>query len=263
MSAAVLGPERPLLTVCVLAYNDEAILARCLESLDFADEVVVVVDAKSTDGSEKIAKDMAAVVSVNRYAGDVEQKRHAQSLATNEWVLLLDSDEVVGPELASEICEFLATSGNDASISGCEINRLTFHLGRWLRHGDFYPDWKLRLYRVREARVAGNNPHGRIEVLGRVCRLLGDLEHFSYRDLSDQVMRIQRFSGQAAASLFSLGHPFRLRDLCARPPARFARAYFLKRGFLDGIPGLVVAVATAFHVFLKYAKLWELERERK
>lgn len=266
MSAVASGPTRgrkgPLLSACVLAYNDEAVLARCLKSVSFADEVVVVVDAKSTDGSEKIANQLATVVSVHRYAGDIEQKRYAQSLAQNEWILLLDSDEVVSDTLGAEICNFLATRGGDASSAGCEVNRLTFHLGRWLRYGDFYPDWKLRLYRAREANVVGHNPHGRVEVAGRIFRLRGDLEHFSYRNLSDQIARVQSFSEQGAASLFARRQPFRLFDLCLRPPARFARAYILKRGFLDGIPGLIVAVATAFHVFLKYAKLWELERER-
>lgn len=272
MSAAVADRTRPSISVCVLAYNDEAILGRCLESANFADEIVVVVDARSCDGSEKIARDLEAKVSRHRYLGDIEQKRHAQSLAESDWVLLLDSDEVVSKQLADEICEFLATSSEGAShdvgfvkgasIAGCEVNRLTFHLGRWLRHGDFYPDWKLRLFRAREAAVVGSNPHGRVEVAGGVRRLSGALEHFSYRDLSDQVERIQRFSTQGAASLFEEQQPFRLIDLCLRPPARFLRAYILKRGFLDGLPGLIVAAATAGYVFLKYAKLWELERNR-
>ena len=263
MSAAANDRERPSLAVCVLAYNDEAILARCLEALSFADEIVVVVDAKSTDGSEKIAQDMATRVSVHRYVGDVEQKQHLQSLAENEWILLIDSDEVVSHELAIAIHEFLAKHGKDSSIAGCEVNRLTFHLGRWLRHGDFYPDWKLRLYRSSEAEIVGNNPHGRVQVTGQVHRLIGDLEHFSYRNLSDQVRRIQRFSEEGAASLFAQRKPFRLVDLCLRPPARFLRAYVLKRGFLDGVPGLIVAGATAVYVFLKYAKLWELKQARE
>ena len=109
-------------------------------------------------------------------------------------------------------------------------------------------------------RWEGRDPHGRIEVEGAVERLSGDLLHYSYRDLADQVDRIQFFSGEAAGALHTEGRPARIRDLVLRPPARFARAYFLKRGFLDGVPGFVIAAATAFHVLLKYAKLWELER---
>lgn len=265
MTAPATDPGRASLSVCVLAYNDEAILARCLDSVgfaDFADEVVVVVDAKTTDGSEKLAREMGARVLVHRYVGDVEQKRYLQSLAECRWVLLLDSDEVVSEELAGEIREFLASRDDDPSVAGCEVNRLTFHLGRWLRHGDFFPDWKLRLFRAGEAKVVGENPHGRVEVEGPVLRLSGALKHYSYLNLRDQVERIQRFSDEGAASLRAQGTPFRLFDLCLRPPARFLRAYVLKRGFLDGMPGLIVAGATAIHVFLKYAKLWELERNK-
>ncbi len=249
-------------SVCVLACNDEATLARCLDSVRFANEIVVVVDAKSTDGTEKIAKERATRVCVHRYVGDIEQKRKALSLAANEWVLLLDSDEVVSPQLAAEICEFLTRPSKEPGVVGCEVNRLTFHLGRWLRHGDFYPDWKLRLFLRHDATIVGRNPHGRVEVSGRVERFAGDLEHYSYRDLADQVVRIQRFSDQGAASLLAAGRRFRLVDLCLRPPARFFRAYVLKRGLLDGVPGFIVAAATAAHVFLKYAKLWELERNQ-
>ena len=245
------------LSVCVLAYNDEAILARCLGVLDFADEVVVVVDAKTTDGTEKIAREMATAVSVHGYVGDVEQKRHAIGLAQNEWVLLLDSDEVVSAGLADRIAAFLANPGE---MAGAEVNRLTFHLGRWIRHGDFYPDWKLRLFRKHAANVVGLNPHGRVEVAGGTARLDGDLEHFSYRDISDQLERIQRFSTDGAAALHADGRKFRMWDLCLRPPLRFLRSYLLKRGFLDGTAGFFIAVATGFHVFLKYAKLWEAER---
>lgn len=250
------------LSVCVLAYNDEAILARCLDALSFADEVVVVIDTKTTDGTEKIAREKANVVSMHRYLGDIEQKSHAIYLARNRWILLLDSDEVVSPELVRTISDFLKRRGEDTSVSGAEVNRLTFHLGRWIRHGDFYPDWKLRLFRRGEGTVVGRNPHGRIDVRGGVVQLAGDLEHYSYRDLTDQVARIQRFSTESAAALGADGRKFRLLDLCLRPPARFLRGYVLKRGFPDGTAGFVIAAATAFHVFLKYAKLWEQERSR-
>ena len=137
------------------------------------------------------------------------------------------------------------------------LNRVTFHLGRWIRHGDFFPDWKLRLFRRSRARFVGSDPHGRVEVDGAVAELSGELEHYSYRDLADQIDRIQFFSEQAAQALAAEGRPVRLRDLLLRPPARFLRAYVLKQGFRDGLPGFVIACASAFYVFLKYAKHWE------
>jgi glycosyltransferase involved in cell wall biosynthesis len=249
------------LSVCILACNEEDVLGRCLESVAWADEIVVVVDAKSRDGSEKIAREMASRVEVRPYAGDIAQKSFAASLGSHDWILIVDPDEVVPPALGREIRTFLASSAQRPEIGGCELDRITFHLGRWLRHGDFHPDWKLRLYRAARGRWEGRDPHGRVAVDGEVPRLDTALEHYSYRDLADQVDRIQFFSAQAAASMHAEGCRFRLVDLVLRPPARFLRAYVLKRGFLDGIPGFVVAAATAFHVFLKYAKLWEIERK--
>ncbi len=248
---------RPPLSVCLLACDEEHQLARCLEAVRWADEIVVVVDAKSRDGSEKVARDRAARVEVRPYAGDVEQKRSCVDLASHDWVLVIDPDEVMSPEMADELQRALASA--DDQLSGFELNRVTFHLGRWIRHGDFYPDWKLRVFRRSRAHWVGENPHGRVVVDGGVARLTRELEHYSYRDLADQLDRIQLFSSESAAALHGRGGRARVRDLVLRPPARFLRAYLLKRGFLDGVPGFVIAAATAFHVFIKYTKLWELQ----
>jgi glycosyltransferase involved in cell wall biosynthesis len=246
------------LSVCILACNEESSLARCLDAVAFADEVIVVVDRKSRDASEKLARERADRVEVRPYEGDLEQKSYCVSLATCDWVLIVDPDEVVSRELGEAIVDVIGADGR--GCSGFDLDRKTYHLGRWIEHGDFYPDWTLRLFRRDRATWTGINPHGRIVVDGRVGRLSGTLEHFSYRDLTDQVERIQFFSGESAKALQLSGQHFSLSRLILRPPARFTRAYFLKLGFLDGLPGFVIAAATAFHVFLKYAKLWELER---
>lgn len=247
------------LSVCLLACNEEQAVERCLRAVAaIADEVVVVVDAKSADGSEKVAREHADRVEVRPYAGDIDQKRYCVSLASHEWVLVVDPDEVVPPELARELRETIEAAGPE--VAGVEIDRLTRHLGRWIRHGDFHPDWTLRAFRRGRARWVGLDPHGRVEVDGRVERVGTPLEHHSYRDLADQIERIQHFSEASADAMDASGRRVRVWDLVARPPARFLRAYVLRRGFLDGVPGLVIAVATAFHVFLKYAKLWERQR---
>ena len=246
------------LSVCLIARDEEVELARCLDSLAAADEVIVVVDSRSRDGTEKLARDRVDRVEVHPYEGNIEQKRYGVSLARNDWVMIIDPDEVMPPDLAEQLR--LALKSPDPDLSGLELNRRTWHLGRWIRHGDFYPDWTLRVFRRSRARWAGSNPHPRVVVEGRVDRLSEPLEHYSYRDLGDQVERIQAFSSESARALFESGRRARLRDLVLRPPARFLRAYLLRRGFLDAVPGLVIAVATAFHVFLKYAKLWELQR---
>lgn len=262
------APEAPPhgrvpLSVCVLARDEAEELARALDSVAWAAERVVVVDARSRDGSEAVARARADRVERRAYAGDVDQKRYCVSLARYDWVLILDPDEVVPPRLAASIRAVVGgenASGDPAKgepAVAYRLNRATHHLGRWIRHGDFYPDWTLRLFRRDRARFAGRDPHGRVEVEGSVGRLEGDLEHYSYRDLADQIDRIQAFSDQAAAALAAEGARFRLRDLVLRPPARFARSYLLRGGFRDGVPGFVIAVASAFYVFLKYAKLWE------
>ncbi|MEE9607701.1 MAG: glycosyltransferase family 2 protein [Myxococcota bacterium] len=246
----------PPVSACLIARDEETLLPRSLDSLGWADEIVVVVDARSRDATARIARDRADRVEVRPYAGDIEQKSHCTSLAAHDWVILMDPDEVMTAGLRREIQRALGSDGCD----GYEVNRETFHLGRWVRHGDFYPDWKLRVFRRSRARWTGRNPHGRVVVDGRVRRLPGHLEHHSYRDLADQIERIQFFSSEAALALRSDGRSARVADLTLRPFARFLRAYLLKRGFLDGVPGFVLAAGTAFHVFLKYAKLWELER---
>lgn len=248
-------------SVCVIACDEEAQLSRCLEALVWADEIVVVVDARSSDGTEQVARKYASRVEQQVYLGDIEQKRHCVELATHEWVLLVDPDEIVTPGLGASIRR--AVMSAEGKPDGFLLNRITYHLGRWIRHGDFYPDWKLRLFRPARASWVGRNPHGRVEVQGAVGRVAGELEHYSYRNLADQIARIQFFSGEAALALQAEGRVPRIQDMVLRPPARFARAYLLKRGFLDGVPGFVIAVATAFSVFLKYAKLWELARVEK
>ncbi len=251
------GPALPL-SVCIIACDEEENLPRCLDSEAFAEDVVVVVDDRSADATEALARARGARVVVHRYAGNVEQKNVALDHAKHDWVLALDADEALSAELARSVRRALGDAAR-ADAAGYEADRLTFHLGRWIRHGDFYPDRQLRVFRRSRGRWSGVNPHGRVVVAGPVVRLAGEILHWSYRDLADQVERIQEFSRIQAAELHAAGRRARRRDLWLRPPARFVRAYVLKQGFRDGVPGLVIAVATAFHVFHKYAKLWELQ----
>jgi glycosyltransferase involved in cell wall biosynthesis len=255
-AAGSAAPRAPL-SVCIIACNEEENLPRCLASVAWADEIVVVVDTRSSDATETLARDAGARTVLHPYEGNVEQKNFALGQAKYDWVLSLDADEALSPELVAAVQGVLAADG---PADGYELNRLTWHLGRWIRHGEFHPDWQLRLFRRARARVVGVNPHGRVVLDGRAGRLDGDLHHYSYRDLADQVARIQDFSRVQAAAMFAAGRRAGGLDLVARPPLRFLRCYLLKQGFRDGLPGLIIAAATAFHVFLKYAKLWELAR---
>ena len=248
------APEALLpVSACVMAYRDERTLEACLASLAFCRERIVVVDDKSDDGSEEIAQRLATRVLRHPYAGDIEQKQFTAGLAREPWALCVDGDEVVSPDLAASIGAALEKGAAD----GYELDRVAFHLGRWVRHGDWHPDWKLRLFRRGAARFEGRNPHGKAVVDGRVERLQGVLEHHSFRDLEDQLGRIERHTSEAADALYAAGRRPRAGDLVLRPPARFLRAYLLKRGFLDGWVGFVVACTIAWSVFLKYLKLRE------
>jgi glycosyltransferase involved in cell wall biosynthesis len=244
-------------SACVIARDEEDRIRDCLQSLTWVDECIVVVDDRSRDATEAIAREFGTRVRLHRYDGNIEQKNFALDLAKCEWVLALDADEVLSDELIRNLRERLMAP---EAADGYELPRVTFHLGRWIRHGDFYPDRQLRLFRRASGRWRGSNPHGRVRVAGRVERIEGDLRHYSYRDLADQLERIRSFSAIEADAMFRAGRPARLRDLILRPPARFLRAYLLKAGFRDGWPGLVIAGMTAFHVFLKYALLFERSR---
>ena len=248
---------RGSVSACVIARDDEATIGACLRSLAWVDECVVVLDERSRDGTEQKARAAGARVVPHAYAGNIEQKNFALEQLKGEWVLALDADEVLSPELATKMRDWIEFASAD--FAAAELNRVTHYLGRWHRHGDFYPDWQLRLFRRGSGRFEGTNPHGRVAIDGACARLTGDLEHYSYRDLADQIERVQSFSAVAAEALHRRERRVRLSDLVLRPPARFLRAYVLKRGFQDGFSGFVVAAVTAFHVFLKYAKLWELE----
>ena len=247
-------------SACVIARDDAEHIRRCLDSLAWADERIVVLDERSRDATEAIARELGARVIQRRYEGNVEQKNFALEQARGEWVVALDADESLSAELAGALRAALGSGGD---CDGIEVNRVTRHLGRWIRHGDFHPDWQLRAFRRARGRWVGANPHGRVRVPGAVRRVAGDCEHRSYADLADQLARVQEFSRVEAERLFAAGRRARLSDLVLRPPARFLRGYLVKGGFLDGVPGLAIAAVSAFHVFLKYAKLWELERGRR
>jgi len=251
-------PRRSRLSACVLAAADAAHLERCLKSLHFADEICVLLDARHGDACRAVAEAHAHRVEARPFAGYLPQRARSLELASHEWVLALDADEVVSPELATSIERAIGTAVADGH--GFELDRVAWHLGRWIEHGDFHPDWKLRLARRAHARVAGREPHDRIEVDGAVARLAGRLEHYTYRDLDDQVERMRLFAGAAARALREEGRHASWVDVALRPPARFASGYVLKRGFLDGWPGFVIAVMNAYGVFVKYASLRELDR---
>ncbi|HET9296883.1 MAG TPA: glycosyltransferase family 2 protein [Candidatus Binatia bacterium] len=251
---------KPSVSAIVVCYNEEENIGRCLRSLQWCDEIVVV-DSFSIDRTVEICRQFKNIIIHRKWAGYGDQKAFAHSQATKDWVLMIDSDEEVTPELQNEIREQLAVSGT--LCSGFLVPRLVFYLDRWWRRGGWYPDYAIRLFRRDRARWAGTDPHDKIVVNGPVRRLRNPLHHFSYRDIDDHIQRINRYTSISSEELRKQGQPWRLSDALLRPAFRFFRCYFLKRGFMEGFPGFHVAVTAAMYVFLKYAKLWELELKEK
>jgi glycosyltransferase involved in cell wall biosynthesis len=250
---------RPKLSVCIVAMDEEENLADCLRSADFADEWIVV-DSHSKDRTREVAASLGARVVERDWPGHVEQKNFALDQASHDWVLCLDADERVSPELRASIVDAL---GRADLPDGFECARRTRYLGRWIRHGGWYPDRKLRLFRRSAGRWGGTNPHDHVRVEGRVDRLCGDLLHHSYRSLSDHLRTIDSFTTIAAREKHARGERSSLADRVLRPLGKFLRMYVLRAGFLDGWPGFAAAVSGAYYVFLKYAKLHELERDAR
>jgi glycosyltransferase involved in cell wall biosynthesis len=227
----------PKLSVTVVARNEAADLDAALKSAAFADEIVVV-DAHSTDDTVAIARRHTDRVVIHDWLGHIEQKNYAASLATHDWILSLDADERVTPELADEI---RSTLENEPRHAGFRIPRVTWHLGRWVRSTDWYPDYQDRLYDRRRAQWKGRYVHEALEAAGSSGQLRGEIQHYAYRDIADHLETIDRYTTLAARHAF-------------------LRNYIARGGIRDGVPGFIISSMNAYYVFLKFAKLWELSR---
>ncbi len=247
--------DRERLTGVVITRDEQRNIARCLESLAFCDEIVVV-DAESTDATREIAARYTRHVFVQPWLGYTEQKNYASLKVTTDWVLSVDADEVVPPELRDEILAVLARGPQAGAYS---MARRTIHLGRWIRHGGWYPNRLVRLFRRSRGRWVGAELHERWETEGAVGELKNDLLHYSFFDLADQVARNNRYSSLGARKLRGEGMRFSTLRLLRKSVSKFLETYVIKAGFLDGYPGFIISVSAAYSVFLKWAKLWELE----
>jgi glycosyltransferase involved in cell wall biosynthesis len=242
------------LSVTVITKDEERNLARCLESVPFADEIVVV-DCGSADRTVEIARRFTSRVIHHDWEGHVRQKQFAVDAAANDWILSLDADEVVSEPLR-RLLEDLKTGRPDCDAY--QVRRRVFYLGRWIDHSGWYPDKRIRLFDRRRARWGGVDPHDEVVCEGRVGALDGDLLHYSYRDLAHHLKQIDSYTTIMAREYWSAGRRARLIDLALRPPFAFFKSFVLQAGFLDGWRGLVIASLAGHYVLAKYAKLREL-----
>jgi len=245
------------LSVALMSFNEESNIRRTLEAaLPLADEVVVV-DSFSTDRTVEIAESMGARVFREPWKGYIGQTNSCLEKCRGEWVLCLDCDEVVTTELRESIRRVL----EQPTAEGYLLNRRSFYLGRLLQYA-WQPDRKLRLARKDASlRCEGSNPHPVLKVEGRIARLDGDLIHYSYKDFGAHMAQTQNFARQAAESYYRQGRTANLFDLFSRPFCVFFLHYFLRRAFLDGVPGFFAAFSNAVYVYMKYAFLWEMRQE--
>jgi|SRR6185437_4098833 len=250
------------LSVVIITRNEELNLAATLESVAWASERIVV-DSGSTDRTLDVAREHGAKVFQEDWKGYAEQKNSALAKASGEWILSLDADERVSPELAESIRR--AVEGPDSGIAGYFMARRNFFLGRWIRRGGFYPDRKLRLFRRGMGRFVARAVHETMQVDGPTAVLGGDLIHNAYPTLAGYIETMNRYSSLGAEVATSRGQSSRALggffiNVGARPAANFVWNYLFRGGFLDGREGLLLHLYHNVYVSWKYAKAWEKSR---
>jgi (heptosyl)LPS beta-1,4-glucosyltransferase len=244
------------LSVVVLTLNEEERIGGCLESVAWADELIVV-DTGSRDRTVELAQAHGSRIVRAEWQGFSKAKEFALQQASSDWILLLDADERVPEELAQEIRRAVAESPEE--IAGYAIPRRAHFLGRWIDHGGWYPGYVVRLVRHGRGRFDGSLVHESMEIDGRVERLFSPLLHYTDPHLFHYFEKLNFYTSLAAEDLFRQGRRTTIGDLVQRPILTFCKMYICKRGFLDGTPGFILSLFSALSVFCKYAKLWELQ----
>jgi glycosyltransferase involved in cell wall biosynthesis len=252
------------ISACIITLNEERNLPRCLQSVAPLVDEILVVDSGSTDDTLNLAARFGARVVHQDWLGYVGQKNFALDHALHDWVLSIDADEEISPELAASISRIKADREADipGAPNGYKFSRIVFYRGRWIRHGDWYPDRLVRLFRRTEARFGGARVHEKLEIRGEHPILPGHLYHFTYENASDRADRCAKYAALWAQS----AHEQRKRAHAWSGPihalARLGKGFVLKGGFLDGAIGWDIAAGNAREVGLKYHLLWKLNRER-
>ncbi len=246
----------PKISAVIITFNEEKNLKRCLESLgDLCDEILIV-DSFSTDKTKEIAQSFNARFIEHPFEGYIEQKNVALNLAKNDFVISLDGDEALSPELLKSI------KGLDLNSDAYTMNRLTNYGGKWVYHCGWYPDVKLRLFNRKKGSWGGENPHDKVlmDQSAKIKHIKGDILHYSYDCVTDHVNQTNKFTTISAKAAFKQGKRSNNLKIIARPIFQFFRDYFLKLGFLDGMTGFCICYINSMSAFLKYYKIKELQR---
>lgn len=249
--------KKTKISVTVRTFNEEKNLRECLESVSWADEIVVV-DSKSTDNTVAIAREFTDKVVIQEWLGHIGQSQFATDQAKNLWVLHMDADERASPGLRDEI---LALDLNNSSCDAYEMPRRHFFMHQWINHSAWYPDYKIRLFRKDRCKWGGYAPHDEVKVKGRKEKLKNDLLHYIYLDIAHFAATKNNYSSLTAADHFKNGRRAHIIDFTLRPLYAFLYRYFVRLGIADGIAGFTISVMEAHAVFMKYIKLYEIQNK--
>jgi glycosyltransferase involved in cell wall biosynthesis len=255
-------PEKLPISICIVSAAEASRIGPTLASVaPWAAEIVVVLNEEVTDGTDDIARKYGARVFREPWRGFVGQKQSVSDKASQPWLLNLDADEVVSTGLARELATVV--SAPFTPHAAYEFPRLTFYCGRWIRHGDWYPDRVLRLWKRGAARWSGENPHARLQVDGTVGRLRSDLLHHSNESIASQISKIAPYNADFAQKRLASGRSAGLFELAVRPGWRFMRAYIFRLGFLDGWQGFYIAALSSFSTLTRYTLVREAEVQKR
>lgn len=247
--------KKPPISVVLIAHNEADNLKRCLDSVaPWVNEIILVIN-DCTDRTAEIARSYNAHVHEHEWLGYRDQKNLTLDYATQPWILALDADEEVSAELKASIITFIQIEGN--TFNGAYFSRKVWFMGRWINHGDWYPDYSLRLFRAGKGRWGGGVEHEKIDLEGLSQKISGDLYHYTYPSMNAQIEKIIYFSDIFLKRQLEAGTRWSVVQTVMRPWWRFMRGYFIKLGFMDGFPGFYIAVSMAFYTLVRYSKLYE------
>jgi len=242
------------ISVSIICFNECKIIRKCLESVKWVDEIVIL-DSFSTDSTIDICREYTDKIYQHKFDGHIQQKNRAIDYCSNDWIFCIDADEVITNELRQSI---IAIDLKKTEFKGFYVSRRVFYLEKWINHGGWYPDNKIRFFDRRFGMWKGMNPHDSVSVNGKTSRLIGDLLHYSYKDVSAHLSQINNFTEIQSKGYYKKGMKPYIFNLTLRPFYKFIKMYIIKFGFLDGKRGFIIAAIGAFYVFMKFVKLYEL-----
>lgn len=251
--------QKYAISLVIITLNEEKAIERCIRSAPFVDEIIVV-DSGSHDQTVERARGLGAKVMIEAWQGYAKQKILATARCKNDWVLSLDADEALSPELSQEIFDLLSDSDffKKNTNEAYSMPRLTYHLGIWMRRNGMYPDYQVRLYNRQHAHWLDTNVHERV-VANRIAKLKHPIFHWSFENIAHQIETINKYSSLRAKDFQNQGKSFSSFKMIGKMFSKFFETYFIKQGFRDGVPGLIVSVVSSFSTFLRWAKLYEIE----